>query len=236
MLLKLNDIGRLNLVHHHNNGNNNENPRQVWSLWNGARCVERSVQNSSSTDNESADAVMQVLHDPQRNHWGNVLVRLYREIQCSLNFEHAINDIPLATFQMVSLSVRRRCWECTVAECGHFEHIRTQGSLRNRTQYIFYTSSFFYILLNLFFPTSCSPPSYSIFQCLSWYLSSIHAFNVAMPSYFTIFYFIQLQNFSYFMLCIPSLLVFPSMLLKNFSSVLWILLESFFVIVHVLAP
>ena len=38
--------------------------------------------------------------------------------------EHAINDIPLATIQTVCRSVRRRCWEYTVAECGHFEHIR----------------------------------------------------------------------------------------------------------------
>ena len=34
--------------------------------------------------------------------------------------EHAINDIPLATIQMVCHSVRRRHWECTVAEGGHF--------------------------------------------------------------------------------------------------------------------
>ena len=38
--------------------------------------------------------------------------------------EHAINDIPLATIQMVCRSVRRHCWECTVAEGGHFEHVR----------------------------------------------------------------------------------------------------------------
>ena len=35
------------------------------------------------------------------------------------------NDIPLAaTIQTVLRSVRRRCWECTVAEGGHFEHVR----------------------------------------------------------------------------------------------------------------
>ena len=39
--------------------------------------------------------------------------------------EHVINDIPLATMQTVCRSVRRRCWECTVAESGHFEHIQT---------------------------------------------------------------------------------------------------------------
>ena len=33
--------------------------------------------------------------------------------------EHAINDIPLTTIQTVC-----RCWECTVAEGGHFEHVR----------------------------------------------------------------------------------------------------------------
>ena len=38
--------------------------------------------------------------------------------------EHAISDIPLATIQMVCRSVRRRCWECIVAEGGYFEHVR----------------------------------------------------------------------------------------------------------------
>ena len=41
--------------------NNNKNPRQVLSQWNGARCVERCRRKKSSTDNMSADAVMQVL-------------------------------------------------------------------------------------------------------------------------------------------------------------------------------
>ena len=38
--------------------------------------------------------------------------------------EHVINDIPIATIQIVCIAVRRRCWECTVAEGGHFEHVR----------------------------------------------------------------------------------------------------------------
>ena len=38
--------------------------------------------------------------------------------------ENAINDIPLAPIQTVYRSVRRRCCECTVAEGGHFEHVR----------------------------------------------------------------------------------------------------------------
>ena len=46
--------------------------------------------------------------------------------------EHAINDITLGTIQSVRRSVRRRCWECTVAKGGHFEHLQPQGSLRNR--------------------------------------------------------------------------------------------------------
>ena len=37
--------------------------------------------------------------------------------------EHAINDIPLATIQTVYRSVRRRCWECTVVEGEHFDHV-----------------------------------------------------------------------------------------------------------------
>ena len=76
-----------------------------------------------------------------------------------------------------------------------------------------FNSSFLNILLNLFFPslsqvTSWSLPSQSILQCLSWYPSSIHPFNVAIPSYFTIFYFIlyfiQFQNFSYFSVLYPT--------------------------------
>ena len=38
--------------------------------------------------------------------------------------EHAINDNLLATIQAVCRSVRNHCWECTVAEGGHFEHVR----------------------------------------------------------------------------------------------------------------
>ena len=38
--------------------------------------------------------------------------------------EHAINDIPLETIHTVCRSVRRRCWECTVAEGGNFVHVR----------------------------------------------------------------------------------------------------------------
>ena len=38
--------------------------------------------------------------------------------------EHAIHDISLATIQTVCRFIRRRCWECTVAEGGYFEHVR----------------------------------------------------------------------------------------------------------------
>ena len=38
--------------------------------------------------------------------------------------EHAINDIPLTTIQTIYRSVQHRCWECTVQEGGHFEHVR----------------------------------------------------------------------------------------------------------------
>ena len=33
-------------------------------------------------------------------------------------------EVPLATIQTVCRSVHCRCWECTVAEGGHFEHVR----------------------------------------------------------------------------------------------------------------
>ena len=35
----------------------------------------------------------------------------------------------LATIQTKCRSVPRRCWECTVAEGGNFEHVRVKGSL-----------------------------------------------------------------------------------------------------------
>ena len=39
--------------------------------------------------------------------------------------EHAISDIPLAKIQTACPPVRIRCcWECTVAEGGHFEHMQ----------------------------------------------------------------------------------------------------------------
>ncbi|KAJ4441911.1 hypothetical protein ANN_11771 [Periplaneta americana] len=39
-----------------------------------------------------------------------------------VQIEHACNDIPLATIQLICHSVLRRCWECTVAKEIHFEH------------------------------------------------------------------------------------------------------------------
>ena len=42
-----------------------------------------------------------------------------------------INDIPLAIIQKVCRSVGRRCCECTVAEGGHFEHVRAVVSVAN---------------------------------------------------------------------------------------------------------
>ena len=41
------------------------------------------------------------------------------------HIEHVINDIPLAPIQTVCHSVRRHCWECTMAEGGHFKHVQT---------------------------------------------------------------------------------------------------------------
>ena len=37
--------------------------------------------------------------------------------------EHSLNYIKLATIQTVCRSVRLRCCECTVAECGHLEDL-----------------------------------------------------------------------------------------------------------------
>ena len=88
----------------------------------------------SSTVNESADAVMQVptsisQFNPSRllslatlkNMVYDTKPQTLEELRDQI--EHAINDIPLATIQTVCRYVRRRCWECTVAEGGHFEHV-----------------------------------------------------------------------------------------------------------------
>ena len=79
----------------------------------------------STTDKESADAVMQVFaRSPKKS-----LRQCSREIGIEKSSVHqiqrAINYIPLSTMHTVCRSVRCRCWECTVAEGGHFEHERT---------------------------------------------------------------------------------------------------------------
>ena len=83
----------------------------------------------------STDAVMQVFaRSPKK------LLRQYsREIDIEKSSVHRIlraqkwkPHIPR------HVHVRRRCWECTVAAGGHFEHIRAWGSLRNRTQHKLY--------------------------------------------------------------------------------------------------
>ena len=109
--------------------NNNKNLRQVWSLtvkifitfnekWLGRR--------ESATD------------FPPRSHdltpldfylWGTLKNTVYTTKPQTLEelrdkIQHEINNIPLATIQTVCRSVRRRCWECTVAEGGHFQHLR----------------------------------------------------------------------------------------------------------------
>ena len=50
-------------------------------------------------------------------HWGT-----FKNMEMRDQIQHAINDISLTAIQTVCRSVRRCCWECTVAEGGHFEH------------------------------------------------------------------------------------------------------------------
>ena len=65
----------------------------------------RCGRNRSSTDNENADAVMQVFARSPKKSLRQCSREMVREFQCSINFEHAINDIPLATIQTVCRSV-----------------------------------------------------------------------------------------------------------------------------------
>ena len=76
------------------------------------------------TDMESANAIMQVFaRFPKKS-----LRQCFRAIGIDkssvLEFWELENDIPLATMQTLCRSVRRRYWECTVSEGGHFEHVR----------------------------------------------------------------------------------------------------------------
>ena len=65
---------------------------------------------TSSTDNESADAVVQVFSRSPRKSWGNVLrechkIKTLDELRDQI--EHAVNGIPLSTIQTVCRSVVR---------------------------------------------------------------------------------------------------------------------------------
>ena len=60
--------------------------------------------------------------------WGTLKNTVYTTKSQTLEdlrdqIEHSINDIPLATIQTVCRSIRRRCWECTLTEGGHFERL-----------------------------------------------------------------------------------------------------------------
>ena len=93
--------------------------------------VGRCGRKRSSTDNESADALPPLSPDlsPLDFYlWGTLnntvyATKLHALEELRYQIEHAINSIPLATIQTVCRSVRRRCWECTMAEGGHFEQV-----------------------------------------------------------------------------------------------------------------
>ena len=112
-----------------NKGNNNKNPRQVWSWWNVARCVERSVQKKekflcygvSASISQFNPSILPPLGKFKEN---GVCHKTTNTGGTVRSFEHVINDIQLATTKMVCRSVRCHCWECTLAEGGHFEHVQ----------------------------------------------------------------------------------------------------------------
>ena len=61
-------------------------------------------------------------------HWGTLKNTVYATKTQTLEelkdqIEHAINYIPLGTIHTICFSVRRHCWECTVAEGRYFEHV-----------------------------------------------------------------------------------------------------------------
>ena len=64
------------------------------------------------------------LHYPQTSNWRCTPQNHKHWRKPRDQIEHAINDIPSATIQAVCRSVRCRCWECTEAEGGYFEHVR----------------------------------------------------------------------------------------------------------------
>ena len=63
------------------------------------------------------------------NLWGTLENTVYATKPQTLEalsdqIENAINNIPLAIIQTVCRSIRLRCWENTVAEGEHSEHVR----------------------------------------------------------------------------------------------------------------
>ena len=112
-----------------NKGNNSKNLRQVWSRWNGVRCVERSVRKKEKFHCYGVPAAISRFNPSRLLPLGNFKEHGVPHKSQTLEelrdqIEHAISDIPLATIQTVCHSVRRCCWECTVAEGGNFEHAR----------------------------------------------------------------------------------------------------------------
>ena len=97
-----------------NKSNNNKNPRQVWSRWNGARCVESSVRKEEKRKCYGVPDLISPISPIDVYLWGTLKNTVYATKPQTLEelrdrIEHAINDIPLATIQTVCRSVRRRC-------------------------------------------------------------------------------------------------------------------------------
>ena len=112
-----------------NKGNNNKNSRQVWSRWNGARSHIQSEMDRTKRKCYGVPTSISWFNASWLLPLGNFKNMMYTTKPQTMEelrdqIEHTINDIPLATIQMVCCSVRHCCWECTVAEGGHFEHVR----------------------------------------------------------------------------------------------------------------
>ena len=106
-----------------NKRNNNKNPRQVWSRWNGVfkgRCGRK----RNSTDNESADAVVQVFaRSPKKS-----LRQCSREIGIEKSCVHRIFRAqkwkPSISRLVHTLNEDDPDRRLQFVSGGHFEHVR----------------------------------------------------------------------------------------------------------------
>ena len=118
-----------------NKGNTNKKQRQIWSRWDGARCFERSLRKRKCY---GVPTSISRFNPSRLLPLGSFKEHGVRRKTIGLN-TGGTEKSDWTCHQWYSISNNpdgmSLCWECTVAEGGHFEHVRALGSWRNRTQH-----------------------------------------------------------------------------------------------------